>query len=90
MHYKEVNVAKESFVIHHSLYEPIRSLSDVELGKLFRAIFEYEINGIEDVDNDIHMAFLFFKNTLDVNRKKYEQRCERNRENISKRWSQDE
>jgi len=83
-------MAKESFIVHHSLYAPIQSLSNQQMGKLFRAIFEYEINGSEDVDGDINMAFLFFKNTLDVNRKKYKQRCEQNRENVNKRWSQDE
>ncbi len=83
-------MAKESFVIHHSLYEPIKSLSDEQMGKLFRAIFEYEINGVMDVDDDIQMAFMFFKNVLDINKKQYEKRCAKNRENIKKRWSKDE
>ena len=55
---------RQSFVIYKSFYEPIRHLNDVELGKLFRVIFEYNIandnggnvNGF-DVAPEIKRAF---------------------------------
>ncbi len=79
---------KKSFVIYHNLYEPIKGLSNEQLGKLFRALFEYEINGVLSVDDDIQMPFAFFKNSLDINREKYKKRCEQNRKNAKKRWSE--
>ena len=75
---------KESFIIHNSFYGPIKTLNDEQLGRLFRAIFEYEINGIDKVDSDIMMAFLFFKNQLDIDHGKYVEMCRKRAENGSK------
>lgn len=74
-------MGKDSFIIYNSFYPPISDLSDEQLGRLFRAIFEYNISGQILVDNDIKMAFYFFKNQIDVDSKKYNERIERNREN---------
>ena len=76
-----------SFVLHNSYYDPISDLSDEELGKLFRAIFVYQIDGIDTADNSIKMAFRFFKNQMDLDRKKYEDKCAKNKENVNKRWN---
>ena len=76
-----------SFVLHNSYYDPIADLSDEELGKLFRAIFVYQIDGINTADDSIKMAFRFFKNQMDLDRKKYEDKCAKNKENVSKRWN---
>ena len=72
---------KEGFLLYTSFYEPLKILSDEQLGKLFRAIFEYKINGIEDVDNDIQIAFAFIKNQLRLDDEKYEIKCNKNKEN---------
>ena len=40
---------KESFFFYISHYEPVKSLSDEELGQLFRLIFEYQITGVTPV-----------------------------------------
>lgn len=78
-------MAKESFLLYKPFYEPIKSLSDQQLGRLFRALFEYQINGKDCNDSDILMAFLFFKNQFVLDEKKYEKIVERNRNNGSKR-----
>lgn len=75
---------REGFIIYKSFYEPLKILSDEQLGKLFRAIFEYQINNVEDVNPDIKMAFEFFKNQFRLDNDKYEKIIERNRENGKK------
>lgn len=72
---------KESFVIYTAFYKPISALSDEQLGRLFRAIFDYNINGSVDVDDDIRMPFEFFINQFALDKIKYEKRVERNRQN---------
>jgi len=74
-------MAKDSFVLYKSYYEPVKSLSDKQLGKLFRALFEYQINHSIEVDIDIQMAFSFFKNQMDIDEEKYHKIVERNRKN---------
>lgn len=68
---------KTSFIIYESFYEPIKSLSDEKMGKLFRAIFEYRIKGTTEVSEDITIAFSFFKNQLDIDTQKYEEVCKK-------------
>lgn len=75
---------KESFLIYKSFYEPIKFLDDEKLGKLFRAIFEYQINNVECQDMEIKMAFEFFKNQFRIDDEKYQKIVERNKENGKK------
>jgi hypothetical protein len=76
-----ITMNKEGFVIYKSFYKPISRLSDKQLGRLFRAIFEYNISGVVSVEGDIEMAFEFFKNQFDIDEGKYQSKVERNREN---------
>jgi len=76
---------KQSFLIYKSFYEPVKHLSDDELGKLFRAIFQYQITGqIPELESSINMAFMFYKNQFDLDNDKYEKRVETLRANGSK------
>lgn len=63
---------KESFLLYNSFYEPIKYLSDEQLGRLFRAIFNYSSTGKITEDKEILVAFMFIKNQLDLDAKKYE------------------
>ena len=67
-------MGKESFIIYTSFYKPISILSDKQLGRLFRAIFEYQRSGVVDVEEDIRMAFEFFKNQFEIDESKYRER----------------
>lgn len=76
---------KQSFIIYKSFYEPIKDLKDEDLGKLFRAIYQYQItNEIPNLDANLKMAFMFFKNQFDVDDDKYERIVERNKLNGAK------
>lgn len=77
-------MSKESFLIYKPFYEPIKSLSDKQLGRLFRALFDYQINGKDCNDSDILIAFLFFKNQFVLDERKQEKIVERNRKNGQK------
>lgn len=75
---------KDSFIIYKSFYEPIKALSDKQLGRLFRAIFDYQIDNSTQVGPDIQMAFAFFKNQMDIDEGRYQMVVERNKLNGSK------
>lgn len=75
---------KDSFLLYKSFYGAISGLSDKQLGRLFRAIFLYQIDKSTQVDADIHMAFAFFKNQMDIDGRKYQKVAERNKLNGSK------
>lgn len=72
---------KDSFLIYKSFYKPISRLSDKQLGRLFRAIFKYQLGDEVTVEEDIEMAFEFFKNQFEIDELKYQGIVERNRNN---------
>lgn len=76
-------MAKSSFTISLSFYKPISMLSDEQLGKLFRAIFQYQLGLEVDIgtDKDVCMAFEFFRSQFEVEHEKYLHRVQVNREN---------
>lgn len=77
----------DSFILYTSYYALIEGLTDEQLGQLTRALFIYARDGktikLEPV---VRMAFSFIKDNIDRNADKYQKKCERNRENIRKRW----
>ena len=85
---KEMN--KESFILYNSFYEPIKTLKNEQLGKLFRAIFDYTINGEITQDNEILVAFMFIKNQIDLDALKWEneknKRSEAGKKGMESRW----
>ena len=75
---------KEGFLIYKGFYEPVKALSNEDMGQLFRWIFEYQINGNEPTNTDrVFMAFQFFKNQFRVDEVKYDKRVEVNKNNGS-------
>ena len=80
---------RDAFILYKSHYEPIKGLTDEQLGRLFRAIFEWQITGQADPGPDIAMAFRFIINQCRIDNEKYLARCEKNRENIQSRWDND-
>lgn len=76
-----------SFIIYVEQYSALQQLTDAQLGELFRGIFSYRMGkepGIKDPI--VNMAFSFMKNQLDIDARKYEQRCKKNRDAIKSRW----
>lgn len=83
-------MGKDSFIIYKSFYEPLKTLSNDQMGRLFKAIFEYQINEIVDVEQDIKMAFEFFKNQFSLDEKKWQktvkERSIAGKKGAEKRW----
>jgi len=79
---------KNSFIIYYDYAEHFALLSDEELGRLIRAMFLYDKDGtLPQFDGMLKMAFSFIKTQLDIDKEKFEKVCERNRNNIKKRWN---
>ena len=79
---------RDSFVLYKSFYKPIAGLTDKQLGRLFRAVFQWQITGEADQDSDdvVKMALAFFTNQFRIDNEKYLERCEKNRTNANTRW----
>ena len=74
-------MGKDSFIVYTSFYKPISILSDKQLGRLFRAIFKYHLGEVVNVEEDIRMAFEFFKNQFEIDESKYQAKIRRDVEN---------
>lgn len=78
----------DSFILYTSDYQLIEGLTDEQLGQLTRALFIYARDGeVINLEPVVRMAFSFIKDKIDRNQQKYQKKCERNRENIRKRWN---
>jgi hypothetical protein len=80
-------MGKESFVLYKSLRDPAQYLSNEDLGCLFRAILDYQIDGIDpDLTQKTQWVILYLvvKNQLILDQKKYDKIVERNIVNGSK------
>ena len=68
-------MVRDSFIMYTSFYEPVKDLTDAQLGRLFRAIFADrmgEENESHLADASVRMAFRFIANQFSVDDKKYE------------------
>lgn len=79
---------KNKFTLYLDYWDWFKLLTDEELGRLLRAVFNYEREGVEpcEADEKIKIFFCMIKETLDRDRKRYETICNRNRLNAQHRW----
>lgn len=72
----------------HSFDDLINHLTDEEAGQLLKAVYDYDMRGIERDFDDRSMFFLFhqIKDTLDKHQQHYKEVCEARKKNIQKRW----
>lgn len=78
-----------SIIIHLDCYDAIKCLPDELAGVLFKSILCYGSTGeLPKIDDKSLLAlFNMFKAQRDRDKKKYEQKCEKNRENARRRYS---
>ena len=84
---RDYDIKRDGFLIYKSHYSPISGLSDEQLGRLFRAIFQWQCGEDVTPGPDLAVAFGFFENQFRIDDAKYLERCGKNRENIKSRWS---
>lgn len=79
-------MAKKSFVVYYDLEKQTELFTDAQLGKLFRAMFAFEIRGeVSKIDDPyVEMAFRFVSVQLREDKVKYQDQCEKNRQNGAK------
>ena len=78
---------KKSFLLFNDLSIPFKSLSNEDAGILIKAILEYQNGGInQELEGVVGMAFTFIKQQLDRCDEQYQEKCEKNRQNIQKYW----
>ena len=67
-----------AFLIHHDNKAFVDRLDEKQTGMLFKAIFNYEVDGVtpDDLPDVVDMAFQIFKMNLDKSRAEYTSRCE--------------
>jgi len=64
---------KDNFLVNLDDYQAVKKFSNEDAGKLFHTICRYSLGEeIGDLEDKIQVAFNFFKNRLDKNRKKWE------------------
>ncbi len=68
---------RKSFVLHKDSLEILPDLTDEQAGKLFKAIYAYQIDEEIKLDQIIKMVFLPFKNQFARDDSKYLETCER-------------
>lgn len=79
----------KAFLVHYDKEVIVCRLSDAEAGKLFKALFPYGREKLmPDFNNSpaLAMAFDILRMTIDQDKEKHVEKCERNRKNIEKRW----
>ena len=81
-------MAKKGVIMYYDLLEQLQDFTDEQFGKITRAMIKYDRDGIEPQFNDIQirLAFNILKPTIDRNKQEYQEKCDKNRENINKRW----
>lgn len=82
-------MAKKGVLMYYDLLEQLKDFNDEQFGKVVRVMIKYDKDGIEPniEDVQIKLAFNMLKPTIDRNKQEYQYKCDRNRENINKRWN---
>lgn len=80
---------KDNFIIHLSFYDAVMTLTDEQAGSLFKSLMEYSKSGqaVEFSDPIVSFAFRAMSSQISASNKKYHDKCEQNRQNILKRYT---
>lgn len=78
---------KKSFLMYVDMYAPTAALSLEQKGELWDAVFKFHSGEEVSISDPMaQMAFSFFRQVFERDAEEYERRCEKNRENVRKRW----
>lgn len=83
---------KEDFLLYHSQFDLIEELTKEDIGDLIISVFKYSMS--EELPSyqkgtPLSIAFKSIKNTIDINNKKYVEKCKKNQENQNIRWEKE-
>ena len=78
---------KKSFIVHEKWLSLFTALPDSDLGSIVKAMINYTTSGETGDINPLHQAILSMMiEQYEADKQNYIKTCERNRENIRKRW----
>ena len=81
---------QKGFIVYGDIKAVIDELPDDQVAKLFHGMVDYFVDGKEPKFTGIlKFVFIPIKQQMDRDSEKYEKKCERNRENIKKRWEKE-
>ena len=81
-------MAREYFCAYHDYRDAIDLLSDAEAGRLFKSLLKFSATGeVEELRGSEQYLFAMMKNQIVRDMQRYEEICETNRRNRSKRTS---
>ena len=86
-------MTNNGIILYPDMLEDAMSiLSSDEFTELMKIIINYKKTGNvpKNMSKMMTLAFLPFKQTMDINQEKYDKKCQKNRENINKRWNNEE
>ncbi len=74
-------------MLKKSQQKVFEELTDEQAGKLIKGIFKYVITGKSELEGLLNVVFIPIKEEIDKNEKAYQKKCEKNKENIRRRWN---
>lgn len=77
---------KKSIIIHEDTTALFEGLEDEDAGQLVKAMIAYQNDKETSLSGTLGAVFQMLKIGLDKDNEAYKERCEKNRENIKKRW----
>lgn len=81
-------MALDSFNVYHSYLKALEPLNDAECGRLLKACIQYSMTGeVPELRGNERFLFPTWQSQIDRDKEKYEAKCRRNSENVSKRWN---
>lgn len=70
----------------------IDELSNEDVGDILKKLFAYSEDGEQsdyEKGSPKSLVFMSIKNSIDISNRKYQETCEKNRENAQKRWNKE-
>ena len=78
---------QKGFIVYGDVQEVIKELDDAQVAQLFRGMVDYFVDGkAPKFSGVLKFVWIPIKQHMDRDAEKYEKKCEKNRENIKKRW----
>lgn len=80
-------MAREFFCAYHSFLKAMEPLNPAERGRLFTALLTFSMTGeAPELTGSERFVFPYLADQISRDARNYESKCEKNRENIGKRW----
>lgn len=78
---------QKGFIVYGDIQDVLNELDDAQVAQLFRGMVNYFTTGkAPKFSGILKFVWIPIKQHMDRDAEKYEKKCEKNRENVKKRW----